>query len=327
MNILRILDDCKYFEIQRFKSKFTDIELINRLGFNLNLIEKLYGYSHDFTHNELIKLTNQLKYLHSSKIIETLTLIKFKFNSTAQLSEDLIKIYNTIILEKTLFQTFLNMGLLDPIITIQSNKEELSSKELFIVACEKGHLEIVKHYYNERFLKYKDNIAFKLSCKNGHFDVVVFLDSVEWSESKNDYYKIGFDLACEYNRTKIVKYLLLKNICFEITSGFKNACKNNNLEIAQFIYLKKGENITNEDLKYIFTICCIHGYIYIIQWIHSLEKINIGFLIALNENYLFNKICNNKHTELARWIYFMFGCNIDEKYVNIHFEILNLNKK
>lgn len=329
MTLSRILEDCKYFEIQRFKSKFTNIELINRLGFNLNLIEKLYGYSHNFTHEELIKLTNQLKYLQSSKIIETLTLIKFNFNSTVNLSEDLIKIYETIILQKTLFQTFLNMGLVDPIITIRLNEQEISLKELFIIACENGHLEIVKYYYTEKFLRYKDNIAFKLSCKNGHFDVMVFIDSLEWSEPKNYYYKIGFDLACQYNHKKIVKYLLLKNnenIYFDMTSGFKNACKNNNLEIAQFIYFKE-KNITIEDLQFIFTVCCIRGYVDIIQWIHSLQQINIEFLITLNQNYLFNKICENKHMELAQWIYFMFGYNIDEKYVNIHFKILNLNKK
>lgn len=112
----------------------------------------------------------------------------------------------------------------------------------FKVACENGHLEIVKLLYS----KYKDVIdinsdfssALSFACENGHFEIVKYLCENGADDSVSEYY--GFKICCEKGWLKIVKYFVEKghNIRMSNDAGFINACINNNIDIVKYFLTK-----------------------------------------------------------------------------------------
>lgn len=333
----RIIEDCKYFEIENFNYKmkygkyYTNEQQIKRLTFNLNLVEKIYNYCHDFEIDELRILINQLKYLHSNKLIEALILLKFKIeylkeNNEIILSKDIFKIYDTIIIKETLFETFFSIGLIDPIITIKKNNPNIiTDLNLFTRACEEEHLEIAKYYYLEKYLILESYRAFKLSCKKGKLIIVKWIYSLNFKHiDKFLLYKIGFEIACEYNQENIVMFFHDK--IESLVRGFREACINNHVKIAKFIYNYETK-IMNQNLLEILRVCFNRGHLEIIQFLYSIDDFSSQMAIVILNSNIFDKICNNGYSELASWIYFMFGLYIPEELVEKHFKVLNLQPR
>ena len=94
-----------------------DCKLLNSLEdtndlifpFELNLIERLYSNDYTFSNEELSTLIKQLEYLKNNKLEDILIFARFRNSEyiISNLTEDLLRSYNDIKIEKTLFKTFL----------------------------------------------------------------------------------------------------------------------------------------------------------------------------------------------------------------------------
>lgn len=86
---------------------------------------------------------------------------------------------------------------------------------------------------------------------------------------------------------------------------FRNACKNNNMELIKFLYPLKIWNLKAEpdneltDRYYdAFRFCCELGYLEVAKW---LIKVEPKYILDINDD-IFSCVCMNGHLSVAQWL-------------------------
>lgn len=197
--------------------------------------------------------------------------------------------------------------------------------EAFVSCCSVGFIEISKKLcfiYGINFhlgLKNAFSNAFKMSCKNGHIEVVKWLHDLSLENEQ----LINIDLipifkdVCKNGHLDVAKFLHQMNLDTQITSlkseplitrecmqkSFKSSCLNNKLEVAQWIYslhLGHGNKINiNRNDDEIFRQSCSLGYLQVAQWLYY-QTTAINHLACYK--YAFRLSCTNQHVKVAEWL-------------------------
>lgn len=147
---------------------------------------------------------------------------------------------------------------------IKENVKIYNNPNALIVACENNQLETVKYLLSSTTLIEHSNIHSRFeaplinSCEKGHLEIIKYLISEDLNDKANIYYGNGevFLKACEKGHLKILEFLLNIPEFFKFIKsennyihGFIAACKNEYIEIIEYLMEKKGfclnENIIN----------------------------------------------------------------------------------
>ena len=217
------------------------------------------------------------------------------------------------------------------------NKHQIDIHSLdeyaFILCCSSGHLELAKYlimiaettrtYYspdkaridnceiqvcyrgiNKINISANYDSAFKISCANGHTDIVKWL--VELGES-GTYGKVDIHTTSEY--------------------AFKMSCANGHTDIAKWL-VELGESGTYGKVdihaasEYAFRHSCANGHIDIAKWLVKTGEADMyGMIdIHINNDDAFKKSCKNGHWELARWL---IELGQTDMYTEINIDIIN----
>jgi len=132
------------------------------------------------------------------------------------------------------------------------------------------------------------NCAFVNSCKYGQLDTALLLYSL--TEKLNYYKNIKIQVNIDFNL------------------AFGECCKNNKLEMAQWIYAfskSKNNKINIDNRNCHFTCCCTSGYFEMAKWLYTMSFTdgNTGIDIHEYNDYAFLYACINKHKDVAEWLY------------------------
>ena len=298
--IKNIIDDSFFLQslnLQNTKDEDGDEEEINiekLLPWSIKLLKKIYANPPNFTFlnndKSLIKLSNQLNFLQSGKLIEILIICKFR-NLTSKLLPDLINISNNLNFKENIELTMISYGFLDYIIYLQSGKD-------FLKACEKGNLEIIKHLYNNELINKKlINEGFITVSYKGYLDCVKYLSTLKEFDIFNDEYhevdKGAFEEACIYNKIDVAKYIyyiLLKKSKKYVTSTIIETILKNYISINGY-----------DTLKWLLSINTVYknniNNIYLLSTCRS--ALNLETLkIVMNYIIINNSAINTTHTKI-----------------------------
>jgi hypothetical protein len=122
----------------------------------------------------------------------------------------------------------------------------IQDKELaYSVACEKGHLNIIKWLYKTKphdssYLMYNynhDELAFIMSCQNGYLDIIKWLYKMHPKINIYEVYEFGFCQACRFGNLLVIQYLyqINKNILIDYDQAFLCACEKSHSKVAQWL--------------------------------------------------------------------------------------------
>lgn len=160
----------------------------------------------------------------------------------------------------------------------------LSSKylsNLFEYCIDNNQLEISKWLYslnNEIDTNSHQNLSFSKSCQNGNLETVKWIYQVLNDKIRLDPSpEILFQAICRQGHLEIVKFLFSKfniDIHHDNEQAFHNACRNDNIEIAKWLYeisLNEGKPIdiraNNDD---VFKRCTVLNHQEICMWLATL---------------------------------------------------------
>lgn len=205
--------------------------------------------------------------------------------------------------------------------------DKRNNKWEFYEACKSGDLQLVKRIIDIDIINTTCSngyTGFILACKKGHKEVVNFI--LKYTQNNHIYNKLfnfrrnilnkmdkyghtGFVYACGYGHIDIVKMLLLDehidvNLCgFNSMNGFMAACYKYNLNVVKLLltideidFNKKYKGKTS------FMILCENTYINnnknkLIKLLLSFECINVN-LIDFKGNTAFMSACINNDIDL-----------------------------
>ena len=168
------------------------------------------------------------------------------------------------------------------------------------LACEHGHLDIVKYLletlpYTEDYIDNKDSsghTALHLACKHGHLEVIKYL-LAQGSDPKGKNFsrQTALHLACQHGHLEIVTYFLetlpltedyIDNKDSSGHTALHLACKHGHLEVIKYLLAQgsdpKGKNFSQQTALH---LACQHGHLEIVTYF--LET------LPLTEDYIDNK--------------------------------------
>lgn len=274
---------------------------------------------------ELIIIANQMNYLDNIRLIEILVLIKH-IGQSKKLPKELILIAEGLKIKNTLFDTFLYMGLLEPV-KILHNSMMHDNNEIFILSCEYGNIDICKWIYNiiqkngdyTKVLHENDTVCFKIACRNGFLHLVCWLVSLKWNQSIQyiqRIYNMGIILSCENGHLELAKklYFLGADPSYLNNSAFFLSCSSGSFKIVKWLY--SLGNIKEADLLFVFKDVCENNYLDMALWIYKITKGSVSIVIEYEKFKLFTNVFEKEFIELSRWIYFLFKNEIENFYPN-----------
>lgn len=167
--------------------------------------------------------------------------------------------------------------------------------------------DIYKEYKKLLYNNYnlKDDI-FKLICEIGLLKLakhwISFYD-IDINKIANTY----INDCCKNNHLELAQWLysLFENIKINnINNTIEQCCKFGFIDTVMWLFSLKDQNIIiNNDM---FTAACSNGYLELAKWLYSSGKINIP-------DYIFGSVCSHGHLDIAKWLYSIVND------INIHY--------
>ncbi len=159
-------------------------------------------------------------YISGAAYSGNLPVFKFFAENGAQITQETIStvVYN---------------GHLNIVEYVFSFKPELFNNKQLAVATERGHTNIVKWFY-DTFRIVPETQDVEYAANNGHFELLKYLHSIGY---RFDNHIINYAINSFKKNNEMILWLL--SLGYQITSLSLNfALKNNNLELAKFLYAK-----------------------------------------------------------------------------------------
>ncbi len=168
-------------------------------------------------------------------------------------------------------------------------------RKAFVFACEAGRIDLAKYIYYKRpgEIKYTDyfNLALRLASGKGHLNIVQWLCQIH-HDIQILYFKRAFEVACEFNHRHVaerifeIKGVELNNFYYwnrnAIDVAFDEACKQENTDMADWLYEKK--NPTYEFDKLLYCIKSMTRRMRIVRTISIMIAITTSLMLILS-NY------------------------------------------
>lgn len=225
---LYIKNEYNYIK-DNISDEFLDIFNIT-LGKEYELIEKLYLNNYLFNKDELLRLSNILKFIDANKLIDILIIMK---NNDQKITNKYLKHdYDQIILQDNLHLTFIYYELLDPLKWLLLN-DPINN---IIIVNEMLDLSI----------KYDKLISFKY-----------LIEIYECNNKENSI------LAIKNNSYKILEYLLKNDKTLNINELLLNISIQNNIEIIKLLIINGADINFNDD--YILKKASLNGSFEIVE--------------------------------------------------------------
>jgi ankyrin repeat protein len=225
----------------------------------------------------------------------------------------MIPCYNTNI-ESISFFDACETGKLDIIENLLSENKiniYIHKYEAFKLSCSNGHVDVVKYLLTIKDINinvYKDDgKIFKKICTDGYFDLVVLILNI----NENIHYDIckkSFREACVNGHVKIAKYLekylpasVNEPFC-RFNSLFCDVCKNGHLEVVKFLLNMKDNNINiNSRYDYAFRGACCNGHFSVVEYLLNRHNNNID--INIDSMYAFKISLENRYDNISMLLY------------------------
>ena len=168
----------------------------------------------------------------------------------------------------------------------------------FMISISKGNLPMIKWIYSLGNIDIHENdeYIFRFCCSTGKLEIakwIYLLDDIDM----NYYTEIGFSSACVSGQLNICQWIYELGFIHVSLKLFKFICHLGHLDILKWLYSIKEYNIHDED-EICFRISCEHGKLNVAQWLHSLGGVNI----KASQNYAFASACYNNHVDVAHWL-------------------------
>ena len=336
MEVQLLIDDSKM--LREMDDIVPTIEWLDslKLGFDFNLLSKLYKENYKISNEELVSLVKPLDFLCCSKLMEILIIIKHK-KIVVKFNRNIDRTIKEIKLDTSLFNTFISYGLIEPLRFLL--KKEGKTIQQFNKACINGHLEVAKllrisHCHNldfvnifkinnfnickwiidEKILIITDKKYFLKLCENGVLDVIKYVlptitEALLFEGIKHSYIFLQLDV-CKYfhqlNYDIPVNYLYDNKLFFNsrITDD------NYNIKIEKYfnmiVWLTSLEIFTNEHINLIFSDFCKKNCKEVYLWIYDNYQINNNSLINIFEDICIIGIYNFTYldgTDSLDWLY------------------------
>lgn len=203
----------------------------------------------------------------------------------------------------------------------------------FAFACGHGYLKLAKKLfksYPQLDVSNHTECAFRLACRNGHYDIVKWLLKIDIKYDKqiniHVYNNYSFRKACKYGHYKIIKFLIKYDECYirdKNDYAFRLACKNGHLHIAKFLLDKdKSIDIFAKGF-HAYIGACINGHMDLVRWLYELAVLksnnDVTKMWHMN-HFVFPNVCRNGHIDIAQYIYykhsnFDISCNKDFAFI------------
>ena len=189
-----------------------------------------------------------------------------------------------------------------------SFNDKCTTEEPFYYFCRYGYLDLAKAYYtiNKYDISANNNEAICLACQEGHLDMVKWLYQVGADITYPNNWCLGICITKEYlDILKWIESLSIIDINTNDYYYFKLSCSLGKLKAAQWFYSFASSNI-HDHFGYVFIYSCAENNIDIAQWLYSLDTIDIH---AENDR-LFKYICQVGILDIAKWLYSLGSIDI-----------------
>jgi hypothetical protein len=186
--------------------------------------------------------------------------------------------------------------------------DKCTTEEPFYYFCRYGYLDLAKAYYT--FYNYdissNTNEAICLACQEGHLDMVKWLYEVGADITYPNNWCIGVCITKDYlDILKWIKSLDIIDLNTNDYYFFIISCSTGNLRLAQWFYSFANSNI-HEQMNYAFIYSCSENYIDIAKWLYSLGTVDIH----ADNDRLFKYICQTGMIDIAKWLYSLGNIDI-----------------
>lgn len=236
-------------------------------------------------------------------VILLLTFTKFSMSIAPE--------YNDRYRFENIFHFFCRYGYIDLAKAyMRTTSFNINSKEneAICLACQEGHLKMVKWLYSiGGTLDSQNNWCFDIGISRGNIDLLKWIYSLGKINihDNNDYM---FRIACSLGKLEVAKWIYsLGDIDVHASAdyAFISSCMDNHVEVAKWLY-SFGDINLYYDNNVLMKVICQTGNLDIFQWLVSLDNFSIH-----QDNEIFFRIaCNLDHLELAKWIYNLGNINI-----------------
>lgn len=196
-------------------------------------------------------------------------------------------------------------------------------ENIFLNSCKSNNLNLVKYLFDkyEKIYKFNKDLAFLNSClksylKHNNNDMSKYLLTLYPDTNVNIYNGYVYRLICQFNNIELLHVIYNKfDLPFsEISNGFIIACKNNSIDVMNFLYENHGNNMnikfSNKDIKNI----CTNGHCEVIEFL-IINNFNLEDIIHLDNEFIFRKSCEVGNFEIVKLLKFNFS-NIDHNVLD-----------
>lgn len=183
-----------------------------------------------------------------------------------------------------------------------------NTNEAICLACQEGHLDMVKWLYEAGAdITYPNNWCLGICITKDYLHILKWIKSLDIIDlNTNDYY--FFRISCSTGNLRLAQWFYSfanSNIHEQMNYAFIYSCSENYMDIARWLY-SLGTVDIHADNDRLFKYICQIGMIDIAKWLYSLGNIDIHS----DNDISFRLACMMNHIQLVKWLYSLGNINI-----------------